>query len=52
MNTDSELYAGTNVGNGGELWAEDEAWAGQPQLLRLRLPPLGALYLKPAPAAR
>jgi 1,4-alpha-glucan branching enzyme len=47
MNTDSSLYAGGNVGNAGEVWARDEPWSGQPHSLRLTLPPLGAVYLKP-----
>jgi 1,4-alpha-glucan branching enzyme len=47
LNTDSSLYAGSNVGNGGQVWALDEAWAGQPHSLCLTLPPLGAVYLTP-----
>ena len=47
LNTDSALYAGGNIGNGGQLWAEDQPWASQPHSLRLTLPPLGALYLRP-----
>jgi 1,4-alpha-glucan branching enzyme len=47
LNTDSSLYSGSNVGNGGVVWATDEAWSGQPHSLRLTLPPLGALYLRP-----
>jgi 1,4-alpha-glucan branching enzyme len=47
LNTDAGLYSGGNIGNGGQVWALDEPWAGQPHSLNLRLPPLGALYLKP-----
>ena len=47
MNTDSSLYAGGNIGNGGEVWARDEAWSGQPHSLTLTVPPLAAVYLKP-----
>jgi 1,4-alpha-glucan branching enzyme len=47
LNTDSSLYAGSNVGNGGVVWALDEPWAGQSHSLCLTLPPLGALYLRP-----
>jgi 1,4-alpha-glucan branching enzyme len=47
LNTDSSLYAGSNVGNGGQVWASDDAWAGQPHSLCLTLPPLGAVYLTP-----
>jgi len=47
FNTDSSLYAGGNIGNGGLVWALDEPWAGQPHCLNLTLPPLAGLYLKP-----
>jgi 1,4-alpha-glucan branching enzyme len=47
LNTDSSLYEGGNVGNAGQVWAEDEAWSDQPHSLCLTLPPLGALYLRP-----
>jgi 1,4-alpha-glucan branching enzyme len=47
LNTDSSLYSGGNIGNGGQIWAEDESWAGQPHSLCLTLPPLGAIYLRP-----
>jgi len=47
LNTDSSLYSGSNVGNGGTVWALDEGWAGQPHSVCLTLPPLGAVYLRP-----
>ena len=47
LNTDSSLYAGSNVGNGGVVWAQDQAWSGQSHSLCLTLPPLGAVYLRP-----
>jgi 1,4-alpha-glucan branching enzyme len=47
LNTDSSLYGGGNVGNGGQVWASDESWSGQPHNLSLTLPPLGALYFRP-----
>ncbi len=47
LNTDSSLYTGGNIGNGGLVWARDEPWAGQPHSLSLTLPPLAAIYLKP-----
>jgi 1,4-alpha-glucan branching enzyme len=47
FNTDSSLYGGGNIGNGGHVWALDDAWNGQPHSLCLTLPPLGAIYLKP-----
>jgi 1,4-alpha-glucan branching enzyme len=47
LNTDSSLYAGGNIGNGGLVWARDEPWAGQQHSLQLTIPPLAAVYLKP-----
>src|SRR5947209_9773212 len=47
LNTDSSRYAGGNVGNNGQVWARDEAWAGRPHSLCLTIPPLGAVYLTP-----
>ena len=47
FNTDSSLYAGGNIGNGGLVWADDTPWAGQPHSLNLTLPPLAGLYLTP-----
>jgi 1,4-alpha-glucan branching enzyme len=47
LNTDSSLYGGSNVGNGGVVWAGDETWSGQPHNLSLTVPPLGAVYLRP-----
>ncbi len=46
LNSDSSLYGGTNVGNGGGVQTVDEPWHGQPCSLELTLPPLGALFLK------
>jgi 1,4-alpha-glucan branching enzyme len=47
FNTDSSLYGGGNIGNGGIVWADDEPWAGRTHSLNLTIPPLGAVYLKP-----
>ncbi|HEY3059247.1 MAG TPA: 1,4-alpha-glucan branching protein GlgB [Chloroflexota bacterium] len=46
-NTDSALYGGGNMGNGGQVWAADEPWSGRPHSLCLTIPPLGAVLLKP-----
>jgi 1,4-alpha-glucan branching enzyme len=46
LNTDAAHYGGSNVGNQGGAWAIPESHAGRPYHLSLRLPPLGALYLK------
>jgi 1,4-alpha-glucan branching enzyme len=47
LNTDADIYGGSNVGNGGHLNALDEPWHGRPASLRLTLPPLGTLVLAP-----
>jgi 1,4-alpha-glucan branching enzyme len=46
LNTDSDVYGGSNTGNQGGVWATREAHAGRPFHLTMRLPPLGALFLK------
>jgi 1,4-alpha-glucan branching enzyme len=51
LNTDSSLYCGSNVGNGGSVRAEDIATHGHAFSLNLTLPPLACLILKPADAA-
>jgi 1,4-alpha-glucan branching enzyme len=47
LNSDSEHYGGSNVGNLGGLVASGEAWHGQPASLSLVLPPLATLILTP-----
>ena len=46
LNSDSSVYGGTDVGNGGGAWSEPVASHGFDQSLRLMVPPLGCLYLK------
>ncbi|MCY1174499.1 1,4-alpha-glucan branching enzyme GlgB [compost metagenome] len=48
LNSDAELYAGSNVGNLGAVASEAVASHGQPLSLALNLPPLGVLIMKPA----
>ncbi len=48
LNSDAEAYGGGNVGNGGMVFAEPIAAHGHEQSLRLSLPPLSFLLLKPA----
>jgi 1,4-alpha-glucan branching enzyme len=48
INSDSEVYGGSNVGNGGVVFTEAIPSHGHQQSLRLMLPPLGFLLLKPA----
>ena len=47
LNTDLAKFGGSDVGNSGTLLAEALPWDGQETSLRLRVPPLGALYLAP-----
>jgi 1,4-alpha-glucan branching enzyme len=47
MNSDSEIYWGSNVGNTGMVKAEDVRFKQWPFSLRLTLPPLGMLVFKP-----
>jgi 1,4-alpha-glucan branching enzyme len=46
VNSDSEFYGGSNVGNWPEMVAEAEPWMGRPYSLRLTLPPLAGIALK------
>lgn len=46
VNTDSELYGGSGVGNLGEVIAEDVPWHGFDASVSLRVPPLGAVWLR------
>jgi 1,4-alpha-glucan branching enzyme len=46
INSDSEIYGGGNVGNGGVVFTEPIAAHGHADSLRLALPPLGCLLLK------
>jgi 1,4-alpha-glucan branching enzyme len=47
LNTDSEHYGGSNVGNYGGVEAEDAPWQGQPFSAEITLPPLGVVWLAP-----
>jgi len=46
INTDADLYFGSGVGNFGGVDAVAEASHGLPASVRLRVPPLGALWLR------
>jgi 1,4-alpha-glucan branching enzyme len=48
LNTDAEIYGGSGVGNLGLVHAEPVPWGGRQHSVRLRVPPLGAIYLVPA----
>ncbi len=45
FNSDSDLYGGSNIGNGAGLMSEALPWMGYPHSLVLTLPPLGGLIL-------
>jgi 1,4-alpha-glucan branching enzyme len=45
LNTDSQWFGGSNVGNGGAVEAHSVAWHGFDHSLELILPPLGVLWL-------
>ncbi|MGH3497289.1 MAG: 1,4-alpha-glucan branching protein GlgB [Nocardioidaceae bacterium] len=46
VNTDSDVYGGSGVGNLGAVEATEQPWHGQPASAILRLPPLGTLWLR------
>jgi 1,4-alpha-glucan branching enzyme len=46
LNTDSELYCGSGVGNLGAVQADAGAWAGRPASARVILPPLATIWLR------
>jgi len=47
INTDADIYGGSNVGNLGSVYAGHAGVHGQPASAVLRIPPLGALWLRP-----
>ncbi len=49
VNTDAAAFGGSGVGNAGRVRAEDRPWGGRAASVSLTLPPLGALFLAPAP---
>jgi 1,4-alpha-glucan branching enzyme len=49
LNTDAQEWGGSGLGNAGQVWAEERGWHGQPASAEVTLPPLGVLYLVPAP---
>jgi 1,4-alpha-glucan branching enzyme len=48
LNTDAEIYGGSNMGNLGKVVTEPDPSHGLPHRVRLTLPPLSALVLGPA----
>ena len=47
MNSDSEQYGGSNLGNMGGVESEDVPWHGKKCSLRIVIPPLGVVFFKP-----
>jgi 1,4-alpha-glucan branching enzyme len=48
MNTDAEIYGGSNMGNAGKVVASEEPWMGQSHSIWVTLPPLACVVLRPA----
>lgn len=48
INTDAETYGGSGVGNLGSFRADEQPWQGRPASAAIRIPPLGALWLRPS----
>jgi 1,4-alpha-glucan branching enzyme len=46
LNTDSEVYGGSNVGNGGGVMADQHGCHGQPCSATVTLPPLGVVWFE------
>ncbi len=46
LNTDSQIYGGTNIGNYGGRWADEVPIHGRPFSLSLTLPPLATIAFK------
>lgn len=46
LNSDAEIYGGSNIGNPGAIKVTDETQNGQPYCIRINVPPLGMLVLK------
>jgi len=49
LNTDSETYGGSNVGNWGGRWAEPIGWQGREWSIQIELPPLAVSAFKRIP---
>ena len=47
LNSDAEIYWGSNKGNYGGLWSDEIAWHNQPYSLKLNIPPLSTMIFKP-----
>jgi 1,4-alpha-glucan branching enzyme len=48
LNSDSEIYGGSDIGNGGSVSADPIPWHNQPFSLLVTLPPLSVVFFKPS----
>ncbi|MFE1803273.1 1,4-alpha-glucan branching enzyme [Streptomyces sp. NPDC059517] len=48
LNTDAGRYGGGGVSNADPVKPDDQAWHGRPASIRVTLPPLSTLWLRPA----
>jgi 1,4-alpha-glucan branching enzyme len=48
INSDSDFYAGSNLGNAGLVEAEAISWMGRPYSISITLPPLAGVVFLPA----
>jgi 1,4-alpha-glucan branching enzyme len=46
LNSDADIYWGSNVGNWGGFWSDESHWQGRPFSLCMQLPPLGVVFMK------
>lgn len=46
LNTDSTHYGGSNIGNGGGVFADEQAWQGQPYSIKIVVPPLATVVFQ------
>jgi len=46
LNSDSEYYGGSNLGNGQHIQSQPQEWMNQPNSLELTLPPLASIILR------
>ena len=47
LNTDADVYGGSNIGNGGSVATSPSPMHGRPHSLKLTLPPLATVVLEP-----
>ncbi len=52
LNSDSEIYYGSNLGNQGGVWAEEKPMCEKPYSINITLPPLSVTAFKPKRAEK